>query len=328
MILFIGSGMGVGHLSADYYLSSDSTFADFSNVALLDTRPLGERWITDAAAAATALATGEMVTPGTVSLKNDIPLTTLLEAARSHQKATGVVTTTSLTQAVSAAFLTHAQYWGKEYELARQIAYSNTDVLLGGGRRFFEHRDSDSHNLILTMQDRGYTLISQQQQLETLDLEKTEKLLGLFATEALRQADHRNLSLQMMTEKAVRLLEKNRNGYVLIVEGAQIDWRSHERDSAGLLAEMQDFANAIRWTLDYQKKHPNLLIVVTGLNDTGGVFLIRDNQQRGQIGIEFASSDHTANLSPVFAKGPQSERIRGIVSIGELGRILMNLIKN
>ncbi|HDP67821.1 MAG TPA: alkaline phosphatase [Candidatus Marinimicrobia bacterium] len=327
LILFIGSGMGVGHLSADHYLNSESPFRNFEEFALLDTRPDGERWITDAAAAATAIATGEMVKPGTVSsAEDDQPIPTILEIARQHAKSTGVVATTSLTQAVPAAFLAHARYWGREFELARQIALSGTDVLLGGGRRFFEQNSAENTNLIPVMQDQGYQFISRQQQLENLDPEKTDKLLGLFAAEALRQADHRNLTLEIMTEKAVQVLEKNRKGFVLVVEGSQIDWRAHERDAHGLLTELEDFSEAVAWALTYQKKHLDLLIVVTGLNETGGVFLIQDARQRGETDIEFITSDHTANLCPVMAKGPQAQRIRGIMTSSDLGKLFISLI--
>ncbi|MFH1251071.1 MAG: alkaline phosphatase [bacterium] len=328
MVLFIGSGMGIGHVSADHYLNSDSPFSGMPVCGLIDTRTAGERWITDAAAAATALSTGVNVNTGVLSIdQNSTPVATLLEVAKQYKKLTGVITTTSLTYAVPAAFMVHSDNWGREYEIAHQIFESNTHVLLGGGRRFFESNTVADTNLIPLMEEKGYTFISQQNQLAVLNPAKTDKLLGLFATEALRQARHRSLSLKMMTEKAVGILEKNRNGFVLVVEGSQIDWRAHEKDDDGLLAEMQDFTEAIRWTLDYQKAHPDLLIVVTGTNETGGIFLVQDNQRKGQTGIKFVTGQHTANLCPVFAKGPQSETIHGIISNADLGKHLISFIK-
>ncbi|MDO9548926.1 MAG: alkaline phosphatase, partial [Candidatus Marinimicrobia bacterium] len=244
--------MGIGHVSADHYLNSDSPFSDLPVCALIDTRAGGERWITDAAAAATALATGVEVNPGTLSIdQSGTPVPTILEIARQAKKSTGVITTTSLTYAVSAAFMVHSDNWGREYEIAHQIFASDTDVLLGGGLRFFEFNTMADTNLIPLMEEKGYTFISQQNQLAVLNPAETDKILGLFAAEALRQANHRSLSLKMMTEKAVGILEKNSNGFVLVVEGSQIDWRSHEKDDDGLLAEMKDFTEAIRWTLDY-----------------------------------------------------------------------------
>jgi len=283
---------------------------------------------TDPAAAATALATGINVQPGVLSInQNNSPVPTLLEIAKQHKKQTGVITTTSLTNAIPAAFMVHSDNWGREYEIAHQIFESDTDVLLGGGMRFFETNTIADTNLIPLMVAKGYTFISQKNQLEILNSTDTDKLLGLFAAEALRQANHRSLSLKMMTEKAVGVLEKSRKGFVLIVEGSQIDWRAHEKDDDGLLSEMKDFTESIQWTLDYQKTHPDLLIVVTGTNETGGVFLVQDDQKKGQTGIKFVTGQHTANLCPVFAKGPQSETIHGIINIADLGKQLISFIE-
>ncbi|MFH2024304.1 MAG: hypothetical protein ABIK30_00565, partial [bacterium] len=78
---------------------------------------------------------------------------------------------------------------------------------------------------------------------------------------------------------------------------------------------------------DYQKAHPDLLIVVTGTNETGGVFLVQDNQRRGQTGIKFVTGQHTANLCPVFAKGPQSDAIQGIIRNADLGKLLISFME-
>lgn len=320
--------MGIGHVSADLYYNDESPFADFPVCALLDTRPDGERWITDAAAAATALATGVRVKPGEMSgRQNGNPVPTLLEIAKQDGKTTGVIATTSLTYAIPAAFMVNMDNWGREYEIANRIFNSDTDVLLGGGLRFFKANTVADTNLITVMEEQGYTFISQQNQLEVLKPAETDKVLGLFATEALRQANYRSLSLRLMTEKAVGILEKNENGFVLVVDGSQIDWRAHEKDDDGLLAEMEDFTGAIRWALEYQKNYPELLIVVAGSNETGGVFLAQDNRKRGQTRIKFVTGKHTANLCPVFAKGPQSEKIRGVLGIADLGKLLINFIR-
>ena len=320
--------MGIGHVSAEHYINAESPFAEFPVCGLLDTRPAGDRWITDAAAAATALATGAKIVPGKMSVdESGTENPSLLEYAKENGKSTGVIATTSLTYAIPAAFMVHSRYWGREYEIAHKILGSNTDVLLGGGARFFEDNSVADTNLIPLMEAKGYTFISQQHQLEGLDPADCDKLLGLFANEALRQANYRSLSLSMMTEKAIGVLEKNKKGFALVVDGSQIDWRAHERDDDGMLAEMKDFTDAISWALKYQETHPDLLIVVAGSNETGGLFLIQDNSSRGQVGLKYNTSRHTANLCPVFAKGPQSDLVHGIMNIADLGRKLIDFIR-
>jgi len=48
----------------------------------------------------------------------------------------------------------------------------------------------------------------------------------------------------------------------MMVEGSQIDYRSHANDLEGMLAEMRDFDAAIKVAMDYADAHPNTLMVV------------------------------------------------------------------
>ncbi|HCK98904.1 MAG TPA: hypothetical protein DHW42_02190 [Candidatus Marinimicrobia bacterium] len=328
IILFIGSGMGVGHISADYYNNQKSPFVEFPVSALMRTDPGGGQWITDAAAAGTALATGIKVKRGAVSINEkgeNIP--TVFEIAKKRKMATGVIATTSITYATPAAFMVHTPIWGREFDIANQIASSGVDVLLGGGRRFFEWNTVADTNLMKIMEDDKYTVIYQQNQLAVLESDKCDKLLGLFAAEALKKANLRSLSLKLMTQKAVDVLDNNDRGFVLVVEGSQIDWRCHERDEDGLLAEMRDFTDAIRWAFEYQKNHREVLIIVAGINETGGVFLTHDPNGKGETRLKFVTGNHTANFCPVFAKGPGAEKIHGLMDISELGSMLIHILE-
>jgi alkaline phosphatase len=67
-----------------------------------------------------------------------------------------------------------------------------------------------------------------------------------------------------MTEKAIQLLQSNKgNGFFLQVEGASIDKQDHATNACGQIGETVAFDNAIGVALDWQKTHPNTLIVVT-----------------------------------------------------------------
>jgi len=319
--------MGVGHVALDYYLNQESPFRSFPVCALLDPRPAGDRWIPVSAASATALSTGVNISSDNGKSENQKHYPTLFDYAKQEKKSTGVIATSSLTYPIPAAFITSVEHCGREHDIAYRIFNSDTDVLLGGGSRFFKMNTVTNTNLIPLMQDRGYTYISQQSQLDVLNPEKTEKILGLFADEALRKANYRSLSLTLMMEKAVAVLEKNKNGFVLVVDGSQIDWRAHERDDDGLLTELHDFSEAINWAVNYQKKNPETLIVMSGTNETGGIFLIRDDSEPSQVSIKYNTSLHTANLCPIFAKGPGEDRIGGIMSIADLGKELIDFIR-
>lgn len=327
IILFVASGMGIGQVSADYYFNADSPFSDFSVATLVATDPRGEEWISDAAAAASALATGEWLPRGSLSMTPDgQKLRTVLEAAQKKHKRTGLVATSSLTYPTAAAFAAHAVAWGKEYRIATQMAAADVDVLLGGGRRFFQYNTTLDSNLLGAMAIQGYEVISQQLQLELIDTEKIDKLIGLFAEEALRKAQMRTLSMRLMTQQAVKVLDNGERGFFLVVEGSQIDWRCHERDSDGFLAEMRDFSAAVQWALQYQREHPDLLVIALGPHETGGLFLVEDLTADHETRIQFLSRHHTANFCPLFAHGPGAEKFCGLHPLHQIGKLLMKLV--
>jgi alkaline phosphatase len=65
-----------------------------------------------------------------------------------------------------------------------------------------------------------------------------------------------------MTAKAIGLLE-NRRCFFLQVEGASIDKQDHATNACGQIGETVAFDRAIGVALDYQRSHPNTLVVVT-----------------------------------------------------------------
>ncbi len=329
IIVFMGNGMGFGQITADYYYNPQSPYPLFPVSGLVTTHPDGDKWVTDAAASSTALATGMKVPPGFVGMTPEGEhLTTVLDVAHRRGKRTGVIATTSITQPGPAAFTSHLQSWGREYEIAAQQAQTEVDVLLGGGLRFFESNAFADTNLISVMQSAGYEFVRTQSQLETMPTESMEKLLGLFALEALKQASMRSLSLRLMTRKAVEILDNDPDGFFLLVEGSQIDWRGHERSADGLVEELKDFGDAIRWALEYQNEHPELLIVVVGDHETGGVSLAEDANARGNVRIKFISGDHTANVCPLFAKGKGAHHFQGFLDIQDVGKKLLILSRS
>ena len=71
--------------------------------------------------------------------------------------------------------------------------------------------------------------------------------------------DHRPAnepSLADMTRKAIKLLESNRKGFFLQVEGASIDKQDHAANACGQIGETVAFDKAIGVALDYQRSAP------------------------------------------------------------------------
>ena len=70
-------------------------------------------------------------------------------------------------------------------------------------------------------------------------------------------------SLPDMTAKAIELLSADPDGFTLQVEGASIDKRDHAADLCGQIGETLAFDDAIGVALDYQRDHPETLVIVT-----------------------------------------------------------------
>lgn len=153
----------------------------------------------------------------------------------------------------------------------------NLDVMLGGGSRYFlptsqGGRRTDNRNLVVEFlmktRQRGKVpaLAYNRNQLNQIYSNETDKILGLFASSHLNYKLLANNELQPtlteMTSKALEILKKNENGFLLFVEGGRIDTSHHENRAKLALEEVVEFHKAV----EFVKKNTNeeeTLIVVT-----------------------------------------------------------------
>lgn len=73
------------------------------------------------------------------------------------------------------------------------------------------------------------------------------------------------------TKKALEILTNNagkKGGFLLMVEGSQIDSEAHANNAQGILAETRDFDRAVGAAMDYADAHPGTLVVVTADHET------------------------------------------------------------
>ncbi|WP_042149911.1 alkaline phosphatase [Paucisalibacillus sp. EB02] len=239
--------------------------------------------ITDSAAAGTAMATGVKTNNGVIGLDPEgNELETILEAAEKAGKSSGLVATSTITHATPASFAAHVDNRNNETEIAKQLVASDVDVILGGGKNNFLPISLGGKqaelNLVEQAEEKGFNFIETRDQLkniEDLDVEKGDKLLGLFAGDALAPELHRaeteEPSLAEMTETAINVLEEDKDGFFLVVEGSQIDWAGHDNDSAWAMSDVAAFEGAVEKAMEFAKKDGKTIVVVAGDHDTGGM---------------------------------------------------------
>ncbi|MEM6639012.1 MAG: alkaline phosphatase [Pseudomonadota bacterium] len=239
-----------------------------------------------------------------------------LERAAESGKATGIVSTARITHATPAATYAHVPQRNYEHDgelpddvehncidIARQLvnfrAGDGLSVILGGGRRGFlptstadpEYADrfgrrQDGRNLIADWQARhglGAHVAYTASELAALDPVRIDRVLGLFEPshmmyEADRVAQNADEpSLADMTGFAIQRLNRDKDGFFLLVEGGRIDHAHHAGNAARALADTVALDDAVNRALELVDLNETLVIVTA---DHGHVMSMSGYPQR------------------------------------------------
>lgn len=331
IVLMIGDGMGVSHLTAAFVRGGGLEIERMTTCGLVRTFPAAGL-VTDSAASATAYATGHSTLNGMISIAPDgDTLRTVLELAEEIGMRTGLVATSSLTHATPAAFASHVGSRSSEDEIAGQIAASGVDLLIGGGRGWFVpagssgSRRKDGIDLIPLL-EKGAGLAGS---LEELAEMRDEGRGVLFLADGhCPPVSGREHTLARLTSVALEVLSGKGPGFFLMVEGSQIDWEAHDGDADGVAAETLDFDRAVGAALDFAEADGKTLVIVTSDHETGGFSVLDGSLERGSVDeTVFGTDGHTASMVPVFAGGPGSSRFAGMMDNTRIGAILIDLVE-
>ncbi len=283
VILFIGDGMGISQITlgrlakagTDGKLAIDA----FPVTGLVTTH--STEWVTDSAAAATALASGEKTKNFMIGVDPGMrKLTSILQRARDKGYATGLVTTAKITHATPAPFASHVLLRNDEALIAKQYASSGVDVLMGGGAMFFPS------DLVAEYSLKGYHVVRNREEMKTC---ASTKILGLFAEEHMPYVLDRSAecpSLAEMTKKAIGAM--GGRPFFLMIEGARIDMACHASDAVSSAYEMVDFDEAVQAAIETVRD--DTLIVVTADHATGGLAIGEKAQTRWLAGAKVKAS--------------------------------------
>ncbi len=196
------------------------------------------------------------------------PLATSLEAAKIlGGKSTGLVVTVRAGHATPAATASHCLSRNDDHTIVRQMASNDIDVVFGGGAQFIK----DDVKTIL--KDNGTEYI--EKDLESFRSFDGDKVWALFADDAMSfDVDRDPLkepSLKEMTEKALHLLSRNRNGFFLMVEGSMVDYAAHSNDPMGIISEMEAFDKAVAAAIEFARKDGNTTVIVVPDHGNSGM---------------------------------------------------------
>ncbi|TFF95671.1 alkaline phosphatase [Candidatus Thorarchaeota archaeon] len=323
VILMIGDGMGYEHVKLARWVEVGRNgmlrMERYDFAASVLTHSLNEQ-ITDSAAAATALATGNKTNNSMLSVSpSGERLETILEIAEEREKATGVVSTCFVQHATPAGFYAHVENRGHYYEIARQaVEEASVDVIMGGGTRYF------NSSQLITMEGAGYDIVTNRSQLLSTT---STRILGLFADSHMdfeRDRDYEETpSLAEMTDKSIDVLSQDSDGFFLMVEGGRIDHAGHDNDKVDDALDTIAFDNAVGVAIDYIRSHPNTILLVTADHECGGLTVMNGTlndtlpnssmdedgnrslriERVNNITVSWSSDYHTAAPVPLYCFG-------------------------
>jgi alkaline phosphatase len=277
-------------------------------------------------------------------------VTTLWELAETVGMSTGAITTATITHATPGATYSHiaSRDWESDAgmppeaveagcaDIARQLIEmrygDGLEVAMGGGRANFlpataadpeyegkTGKRNDGKDLTHAWLDRygnSGAYVWNKEQFDSIDPSNVDHLLGLFEMSHM-QYDHDRPndtagepSLAEMADKAIDILAKNPEGFVLLIEGGRIDHGSHASNAFRTLSDAVALNEAVKTVL----RKVNLdetLIVVTG--DHSHTLTISGYAKRGNpiLGISvdvdgepILAADGKPYTTIGFANGP------------------------
>ena len=364
IIFMVPDGMGLADVTAARIFKHGSeggklSLETLSTIGYQQTHS-ADSSVTDSAAAASAWASGDKFRNGEISCHDDdqdgkcepTPGPTILETAKEKGKSTALVVTSTVTHATPAAFGAHVPSRNCEKEIARQyIKVTGVDVILGGGLQHFKSTGKQADkcgtfgNFIADAENNGYDLVYTAKELDSAAAKDSKKILGLFSPKGktpelfrVKPAEHyrqEEPTLSQMTAAALKVLEKDEDGFFLLVEGSQIDWANHRHDIAYQVGETLAFDAAVQvvlnWLAEKSSRRQHTLVIIAPDHETGGFAINSKGGGKYQAGDlvhgAWTTTGHTAGDVLIWSQGPGSKYLGRAVDNTDIYKVMREVLK-
>jgi alkaline phosphatase len=230
----------------------------------------------------------------------------IMQEAQQAGKAVGVINTGHIGEPGTGAFLASAASRNDIENIAAQVVRSGAHVILSGGEKYLLPAGQwgfhgigvrqDGRDLIARSKSQGYTVVYTGEQLGQVDFERVDKLLGVFAaehtfndrTEEQLEAAVQPLyspsaaALEEMLSAALKILTKDREGFLLVAEAEGPDNFGNVNNARGVLEALKRADAAYETTLKFLEKHPETLLITTADSDAGGLQVVAPGLSGGE----------------------------------------------
>lgn len=310
VILMIGDGMSLMHVYTAWAANRGKLWLENAQATGLSKTWAVKKLVTDSGSGGTSLATGVKTVYHAVGVDPEgKPLTSLVDVAKELGKDAGMAVTCRLWDATPCDFCCHNIDRDKEEELVGDYPTSGVDFVFGGGAQKFTNR-KDGRDIFKELQKKGYHVS------RTLDdffaYDKNSRIFAVPYDKDTPLPDERGDLLARASMKGISLMNHNKNGFFMMIEGSQLDDYGHFNQLDLLMKETLDFDQTVGEVMKWATKDGETLVVVTADHETGGLTLVNGNKDEGRVECCFSTKDHSGAMVPVYAFGPGAENFTGI----------------
>lgn len=310
VILMIGDGMSLMHVYTAWAANRGKLWLENAQATGLSKTWAVKKLVTDSGSGGTSLATGVKTVYHAVGVDPEgKPLTSLVDVAKELGKDAGMAVTCRLWDATPCDFCCHNIDRDKEEELVGDYPTSGVDFVFGGGAQKFTNR-KDGRDIFKELQKKGYHVS------RTLDdffaYDKNSRIFAVPYDKDTPLPDERGDLLARASMKGISLMNQNKNGFFMMIEGSQLDDYGHFNQLDLLMKETLDFDQTVGEVMKWAAKDGETLVVVTADHETGGLTLVNGNKDEGRVECCFSTKDHSGAMMPVYAFGPGAENFTGI----------------
>lgn len=308
IILIIGDGMGLQHISAgQLYDGKEYGFTQWPMVRV-NTQAVDENGelssaFPDSVAASTAMATGVLTANEFVGRAIDgTDLPTILDVASAMGKSTGMVTNDFLFNGTPAGYTAHASSRNDRMDILETQLVSGVNLLCGA-------ENESCTAMVRQIQDNGYAYAQSFDALGgTFASQKAYWQLPLWGNEA-------ELGLPEVTLEALRYLDQNENGFVLVIEQAHIDKYCHHQQFQDMCIAVSELNKTVEAVMTWLGDRTDTAVLVTADHETASL-QVSDNQGKYEntlvaapdgasqdISYEFRNPNHTTTNVALYTYG-------------------------
>jgi alkaline phosphatase len=323
IILMIGDGMGLTQLYSGYTANHGSLNIFKMKDIGFSVTTSADSYITDSAAGATAMSTGNKTNNRFIGVDSTGgPLTSVTEKLKQKGFRTAIISSGDITDATPAAFYAHQPERSLSEAIANDYLTSENDILIGGGTNAFISR-TDKHDLTTDLMKKGYSFSDTFSSIDTI---QNAKFIVLDQVAMASRKEGRADFLLKSLTKSIAMCTTDDLPFFIMAEGAQIDHGGHDNDLEFVVRELLDFDQAVGEVMKFVDRSKETLLIVTADHETGGLSLLGGDISKGFVHGHFSTNDHTAVMVPVFAYGPGAHFFRGVYQNTEINLKILKML--